>query len=124
MRPDTPSNETTGPPARWAAATAAAAGVLALLSASCCVLPLALAIVGLGGSWLVVLAPFVAYRGVVLAVVAVVLALAWVIAIRRRQRQARAVTAVATVMFGAAMSAPLWEGAAVRGLWSVWSGGG
>jgi len=39
------------------------ATLLALLSASCCVLPIGLAIVGLGGAWLAVLGPFVAYRG-------------------------------------------------------------
>ena len=36
------------------------AALLALLSVSCCILPIGLSIIGLGGVWLAVLGPFVA----------------------------------------------------------------
>ena len=42
------------------------AALLALLSASCCVLPIGLSILGLGGAWLTMLGPFIAYRGFIL----------------------------------------------------------
>ena len=35
---------------------------LAVLAGSCCVLPMALALVGIGGSWVWVLGPIVTYR--------------------------------------------------------------
>ncbi|MDH3669088.1 MAG: hypothetical protein OEN23_19410, partial [Paracoccaceae bacterium] len=43
-------------------ATVGAAAMIALLSATCCVLPIGLARLGAGGSWLTILEPFVAYR--------------------------------------------------------------
>ena len=49
------------------------AALLALLSASCCVLPIGLSIIGLGGTWLTMLGPFVAYRGFILVAVAIAL---------------------------------------------------
>ena len=48
------------------------AGFLALLSASCCVLPIGLSIIGLGGTWLTMLGPFVAYRVEILVVVGLI----------------------------------------------------
>ena|SRR6056297_3537185 len=44
------------------------AALLALLSASCCVLPIGLSIMVLGGAWLTILGPFIAYRGAFLSV--------------------------------------------------------
>lgn len=124
MRADRPSDEATVGAAPWVTASAAVAGAFALLAVSCCVLPLALvALVGLGGSWLVVLAPFVVHRSIVLTAVAAVLVIAWLVAWRRRRRAALAVTAAVTVTFALGLAAPLWEGAAMRGLWAIWSGG-
>ena len=51
------------------------AALLAVLSASCCVLPIGLSIIGLGGTWLTMLGPFIAYRAFIL--VAVAIALIW-----------------------------------------------
>ena len=48
------------------------AGLLALISASCCVLPIGLSILGLGGTWLLLLGPFVAYRAPIVVAVGLV----------------------------------------------------
>jgi mercuric ion transport protein len=107
---------------------AAIAGVAAVLAASCCVLPLALAVVGLGGGWLVILAPFVAHRGAILAIVAAVLTVAWLAVLWRcpcrRRRPALVVTAAASLAFVAAVTTPWWEAAAVDRLWALWAAGG
>ena len=65
------------------------AGLLALLSASCCVLPIGLSIIGLGGTWLVMLGPFVEYRIEILVVVGLVLAWGWLRLWRRWQCASR-----------------------------------
>jgi len=63
----------------------AGVALAALLAASCCVLPIALTIVGLGGSWLAVLGPFVAYRASILIVVGVAVAWSWYRLLRSRR---------------------------------------
>lgn len=102
---------------------AAGAGVLALLSASCCVLPLALGLAGVGGSWLVLLGPFVTWRTPILLGTALVIAFAWWTLARRglgklgpgrggpgRVRPRSLVVAgLATASLALAVSAPLWE---------------
>ncbi len=57
---------------------------IAALAAACCVLPLALMLIGLGGSWLAVFGVVAAAGFHVAAVSAAVLAAAWVAAIKRR----------------------------------------
>jgi len=108
---------------RLAAVTAATGGVLSAAAATCCVLPLALAIVGLGGGWLVVFGPLVAHRPLVLAAAAVPLALAWwrFAGGCGRRRAVLAVTAAATVLWLAALAAPWWEAPATGALWRLWS---
>lgn len=109
-------------------ATRAALGlatVLALLSASCCVLPIGLSIVGLGGAWLAVLGPFTAFRPMILIVVGVVVAFAWWRIIRRWKcgqvgKSALIWTTFASVALLASVTAPIWEGEAQRALWSIW----
>jgi mercuric ion transport protein len=101
------------------------AALLALLTASCCVLPIGLSIIGLGGSWLTMLGPFIAYRGFILAVVALALVWAWYRVLRPKscampKRSAIIWTTVATVAFFAALSSPLWEGSAQRFMWDLW----
>ena len=96
------------------------AGLAALLSASCCVLPLALSLVGLGGTWLTVLGPFVVWRVPILIVAGLVLAAAWIVMVRRGLRgvrpRARVVAGLATVSLGLAATTPLWERDAQRAL--------
>lgn len=100
--------------ASWLATLGAAgAGVLALLSASCCVLPLTLGLVGLGGSWLTVLSPLVAWRTPILLGAAMVLALVWALLLRRglgrAQPRAIAVATLASASLLLAATAPAWE---------------
>ncbi|MEM7500109.1 MAG: hypothetical protein AAF371_19245 [Pseudomonadota bacterium] len=102
-----------------------ATGVIALLSASCCVLPIGLSILGLGGSWLLMLGPFVAYRIPILLAVAAVLAWGWwrVWSQRRcgaERVRAPAFLAFATASFALAASAPLWEAYAARMMFALW----
>ena len=93
--------------------SAAGAGVLALLSASCCVLPLALGLAGVGGSWLVLLGPFVAWRTPILIGTVLVIAFAWWTLGRRGLDRVRprllVVAGLASVSLALAISAPLWE---------------
>jgi mercuric ion transport protein len=101
------------------------AGMLALLSASCCVLPIGLSILGLGGAWLSLLGPFVAWRGAILVVVGLVLIWATVRVIRRppcRGRRARIFLPLgfALLAFAASITAPLWEAEAQRAMWALW----
>lgn len=96
------------------------AGVAALLSASCCVLPLALSLVGLGGTWLTVLGPFVVWRVPILVAAGLALAVAWIVMVRRGLRRVRpralVVAGLATVSLGLAATTPLWERDAQRAL--------
>lgn len=101
------------------------AALLALLSASCCVLPIGLSIIGLGGSWLTVLSPFIAYRSAILVVVAFALVWAWFRVLRPRPCETRRQflmiwTAVATCAFLVALSSPLWERSAQGFMWGLW----
>ena len=88
------------------------AGVLALVSASCCALPIGLTMLGLGGSWLSMLGPLAEYRFVILAIAAVVIVLGWIFYLRRRAGPVWLLS-FATIAFLAALSAPVWEPAAV-----------
>lgn len=110
---------------RAGAAAAGFAGVLAFLSASCCVAPIGLSILGAGGAGFALLGPLVAYREFVLLGAGLVLAVAWPRAIRRwrcatRWRVGLVSTAVATALFLIAVSAPLWEAEATRYLLQNW----
>lgn len=118
-----------GPVGRTQAAFQALMGcaaILAVLSASCCVLPIALSLVGLGGAWLAVLGPFVAYRDVILILVGCVIAWSWIRLWRTRcklhiKRRGVLMTAVASVAFLLALSAPLWETRLTRSMWTIWT---
>ena len=101
------------------------AGLAALLSASCCVLPIGLSIIGLGGSWLTMLGPFIVYRVELLIVVGFVLAWGWYRFWRRwscakRRGSTLLVLAFATVSFALSASSPLWEAEAVRTMFALW----
>ncbi|SLN63444.1 MerT mercuric transport protein [Pseudoruegeria aquimaris] len=117
------SEETQAPKAT--AALIGGAGLLALLTASCCVLPIGLSLIGLGGSWLVLLGPFVAWRVPILIGVAAVLAHGWWRHLRRPAcarpaRLARGLLLGATALFLLSLAAPLWEEEATRFMFSLW----
>src|SRR3546814_11114215 len=59
--------------------------VVALLMATCCILPLALVLLGLGGSWLAVFGAVAAARLYILGISAALTATGWFLAIRRRR---------------------------------------
>lgn len=101
------------------------AGLLALLSASCCVLPIGLSLLGLGGTWLAMLGPFVVYRVEILVIVGAVLAWGWWRlwsrwTCARRKGWALAVLGFATVAFALAASSPLWEDEVTRAMFALW----
>lgn len=74
--------------------------LVALLAASsCCVLPMSLMIAGLGGSWMAVFAPLSAASPYVLGLSAGLLAIAWVLALRRKaSRRTLAMLSTGTVL--------------------------
>ena len=101
------------------------ATLLALLSASCCLLPIGLSIIGLGGTWLVFLEPFVAYRGAILFTVALALIWSWYRVLRskpceRRKTSSTIWTAIATCAFFIGLSSSYWEPAAQRFMFELW----
>lgn len=101
------------------------AGVLALLSASCCVLPIGFSVIGLGGTWLSMLGPFVAWRSEILVVVAMILGWGWYRLWRRWRCASQRVSTTlilgfATLALALAASSPLWEEAAAKTMWSLW----
>ncbi len=121
VREDPTADSATSPPALLLGGAA----LLALFSASCCVLPIGLSIIGLGGAWLTLLGPFVAWRLPILVVLAGLLAWAWFAILRRRacktrRRRDASLAALATAAFLIAASAPLWEAQAEAVMWSLW----
>ena len=103
----------------------ATAGLLALLSASCCVLPIGLSIIGLGGSWLTMLGPFVAYRTELLILVGLILGWSWVRLWTRwdclsRRPSTLVVLVLATMAAALAASSSLWEDDAARAMFALW----
>ena len=101
------------------------AGLLALLTASCCVLPIGLSIIGLGGTWLAMLGPFVEHRIALLVVVGLVLAWGWVRlwrrwACARHKRSTVVILGFTTLAFVLAASSPLWEEDAARAMFALY----
>lgn len=79
------------------------AAIAALVGASCCALPLALAWFGLAGAWIANLEIFVIYRPYITAS-AIIIGFGWVIAVRRRASpRTLAVLGLASVVVGAAL---------------------
>ena len=110
----------------WTTPALGIASLLAMLSASCCVLPIGLSIIGLGGNWLVILGPFTAFRLEILIGVGVVLAIVWLRLIVRpdacatRKRTAFTLASLCSVIFLAAATAPFWEQQATSAMWAYW----
>jgi mercuric ion transport protein len=86
------------------------AAVAALVGASCCALPLALAWFGLAGAWIANLGIFVAYRPYITAGAVVLIGMGWVIASRRRAaKRTFIVLALATILVGGAVLVSYYE---------------
>jgi mercuric ion transport protein len=80
------------------------AAMAALVGASCCALPLALAWLGLAGAWIANLEIFVVYRPYITAFAIIVIALGWAIALRRRASpRTLVVLGIASIVVGAAL---------------------
>jgi mercuric ion transport protein len=58
--------------------------IVATVTAACCILPMALLLVGLGGSWIAVFGAIAAASLHVVVVAAVIIVTAWILAIRRK----------------------------------------
>ena len=110
----------------WTTPALGLASLLSVAAASCCVLPIGLTILGLGGTWLTVLGPFVEHRDIILLGVGVVLTAGWVTLLLRpgacpwRRRTGVILALVCTMLFAAAVTAPLWERDAMRAMLSYW----
>src|SRR5215471_4558535 len=86
------------------------AAVAALVGASCCALPLALAWLGLAGAWIANLGIFVAYRPYIAAAAVILICMGWAIAIRRRAAtRTFVVLALATMLVGGAVLVSYYE---------------
>ncbi len=121
---DQSEDQATGPV--WTTPLFGVASVVVIASASCCVLPIGLSIAGLGGTWLTVLGPFVAYRSIILISVGLVLVVTWARLINhrdacaKRRRTAFILAAFCSAVFLVAVSTPLWEQDAMQAMLSYW----
>lgn len=100
------------------------AAVLALFSASCCVLPAAFMVAGLGGPWLANLDLFLTYRLEIQFVSMAAVATGWGVFLMRRHRLAMACRAGLCQHRGSAWPGAIALGIAtvlVAGSWVVWS---
>ena len=86
------------------------AAVGALVGASCCALPLALAWLGLAGAWIANLGIFVVYRPYITVAAVILVGVGWLIAIRRcAARRTFVVLALATALIGGALLVSYYE---------------
>jgi len=86
------------------------AAVAALVGASCCALPLALAWLGLAGAWIANLGIFVTYRPHITGAAVIVIGLGWIIAVRRRAASRTfVVLALATMLVAGAVLVSYYE---------------
>lgn len=112
----------------WATPLLGVATLLAIASASCCVLPIGLSLMGLGGTWLAVLGPFAAYRSMILISVGAVLIFVWARLMKRREscarrrRTALSLAGFCSAVFLIAVSTPLWEQDAMQAMLVHWRG--
>jgi mercuric ion transport protein len=80
------------------------AALAALVGASCCILPPALAWVGLAGAWIANLEIFMVYRPYITAFAMIVICLGWAVALRRRvSLRTLVVLGVATIFIASAL---------------------
>lgn len=108
-------------PTPWTVPLLGTVTLLALLSASCCVLPIAFSILGLGGAWLTMLGPFVEYRVPLLVLTSAIIVWGWVWHLNRNgSRLSLALLTVATMSLVLAVTAPQWEQSVSQLLWTYW----
>ena len=101
MQPDDVRANASSPDISLLSQLGLVAAVAALVGASCCALPLALAWFGLAGAWIANLGIFVAYRPYITAGAVVLIGMGWVIASRRRAaKRTFIVLALATILVG------------------------
>lgn len=81
-----------------------AGSVAAAVAATCCVLPMALMLVGLGGAWLAVFGRIASIGFHLGALALALVAAAWIVAIRRRSGRSTIVALVA----GSALTLGAW----------------
>ena len=102
------------------------AALVALLSASCCVIPVGLTVVGLGGAWLSFLGPFAAHRELILIFVSIVVAYLWLRILTHkgattRRRLGTTMASVALLATVFAWTAPIWEWEVSSVLLHLWA---
>lgn len=78
--------------------------VVAVATAACCILPMTLMLVGLGGSWIAVFGTIAAASFHMVGVAAVIIAAAWILAIRRKMPT----RSYATLSAGTALTIVAW----------------
>lgn len=112
------------PDAKGSGTLATIATFFAAVSASCCILPLGLSVIGLGGSWLTFLSPFVQYRDIILVFVGLIIALSWYKIWKSSNgantyKRGVILTSIATLIYLGALSTPFWEDQVARSLWQI-----
>ncbi len=112
------------------------AAMLAIIAAAaCCVLPLALTVVGLGGAWLTHLGILARFEPMLVGLAIGALALVWGWLLWQRLRPGAgcgcrmpsgwasvALLGGATATGLVALARRWWEGPALQALWTVWTG--
>ena len=108
-----------------ASATAAGLGLVAglgaLVGASCCVLPLLLAITGVGGSWVAGIGALTPYQPYLLGMAALCVGIGWIIALRRQARMRVVVMlGLATVLVIGSVLTAIYERPLTEYLFVIW----
>jgi mercuric ion transport protein len=94
----------------WLPHAGLAASVAALIGASCCALPLALASLGLAGAWMANLGIFVVYQPYISMAALIVVLSGWIIAVRRQEPpRTFVVLGIATVVVLTAVAVAHYE---------------
>lgn len=100
------------------------AAIAALAGASCCVLPLLLAIGGLGGAWIANLGVLTPYQPYILGFAGVLVLIGWIVAFRRNaRRRTLVVLGVATALIVVAVVVAANERSLTQYLFVLWRDG-